>query len=64
MKHNEPHLVHYTVGDVETELAIQPQNYVERRLVLCAHDEMTAQEAVCEAGNIHFGQFLAYKVIR
>jgi hypothetical protein len=43
MKHNEPRLVRYTVGDVETELAIQPQNYVERRLVLCAHDEMTAQ---------------------
>ena len=43
MKHNEPHLVCYTVGNVERELAIQPQNYVERRLVLCAHDEMTAQ---------------------
>jgi hypothetical protein len=43
MKHNEPRLVRYTVGDVETELAIQPQNYVEWRLVLCAHDEMTAQ---------------------
>ena len=43
MKCNEPCLVHYTVGNVKTELAIQPQNYVERQLVLCAHDEMTAQ---------------------
>ena len=43
MKRNKPRLVRYTVGNVETELAIQPQNYVERRLVLCAHDEMMAQ---------------------
>ena len=43
MKRNKPRLVRYTIGNVETELAIQPQNYVERRLVLCAHDEMTAQ---------------------
>ena len=43
MKSHEPRLVRYTVGNVETELAVWPQNYVEQHLVLCAHDEMTAQ---------------------
>lgn len=36
-------LVKYVVGDVETEVLSEPNNYVERRLVFCAHDEMTAQ---------------------
>jgi hypothetical protein len=36
-------LVRYVVGDVENELQIQPSNYVECRLVLCAHDESTSQ---------------------
>jgi hypothetical protein len=31
------------VGDVDTELAVQPQNYVECQLVPCPQDEMTAQ---------------------
>jgi hypothetical protein len=36
-------LVEYVAGDVEKEMLKTPTNYVERRLVLCAHDEMTAQ---------------------
>lgn len=36
-------LVRYVVGDVDREFEQQPENFVERRLVLCAHDEMTAQ---------------------
>ncbi|KAF8130404.1 hypothetical protein K438DRAFT_1999438 [Mycena galopus ATCC 62051] len=36
-------LVQYVVGDVEKELVKTPENYVERRLVLCAQDEMTVQ---------------------
>jgi hypothetical protein len=43
MKALEPRLVKYVVGDVEKEQYVPPQNYVKRRLVLCAHDEMTAQ---------------------
>ena len=39
----EEHLVEYITGDVEHELQKVPNNFVERRLVLCAHDEMTAQ---------------------
>ena len=35
-------LVEYIVGAVEAE-KIQPTNYVEQRLVLCAHHEMTCQ---------------------
>ena len=38
-----PRLVEYVVGVVNEELEKVPTNYVERRLVLCAHDEMTAQ---------------------
>jgi hypothetical protein len=41
MKLFEPHLVQYVVGDIETQ--IPPMNFVERRLVLCAHDEATSQ---------------------
>lgn len=36
-------LVKYVVGSVGDEALREPDNYVERRLVLCAHDEMTAQ---------------------
>jgi hypothetical protein len=36
-------LVEYVVGDVSMELEKAPTNFVEQRLVLCAHDEMTAQ---------------------
>jgi hypothetical protein len=43
MKACEPRLVQYVVGNVEKELETQPLNYVERRLVLVPHDEMTAQ---------------------
>jgi len=43
MKCHKPHLVHYTVSNVEAEPPIQPQNYVEWQLILCAHDEMTAE---------------------
>jgi len=39
----EEYLVEYIIGDVEHELWKMPNNFVERRLVLCAHDEMTAQ---------------------
>jgi hypothetical protein len=38
MKQHKPCLVHYTVGDVDREVdmsTVQPQNYVERRLVMC-----------------------------
>lgn len=43
MKEYERHLVRYVVGDVETEFKDPNCNFVEWRLVLCAHDEMTAQ---------------------
>jgi hypothetical protein len=43
MKRLECRLVQYIVGQVETEQFIEPQNYVEHRLVLCCHDEMTCQ---------------------
>ena len=39
----EEHLVEYITGDVEHELQKVPNNFIERQLVLCAHDEMTAQ---------------------
>ena len=38
-----PHLVRYQAGDAEKEVDVSPPNYVERRIVLVAHDEMTAQ---------------------
>lgn len=37
------YLVEYVVGDVDTELQKPPLNFVERRLVLVAHDESTSQ---------------------
>jgi hypothetical protein len=43
MKEYEPRLVRYVIGDVEKELFVPPYNYVECRLVLTPHDEMTAQ---------------------
>lgn len=43
MERHKRRLVQYIVGSVEHEHLYQPDNYVERRLVLCAHDEMTAQ---------------------
>jgi hypothetical protein len=36
-------LVEYKVGDVDTEVSKEATNYVLRRLVLCAQDEMTSQ---------------------
>ncbi|KAK7042832.1 hypothetical protein R3P38DRAFT_3449566, partial [Favolaschia claudopus] len=43
MHQHSRRLVRYVVGDVGQELFITPDNYVERRLVLLSHDEMTAQ---------------------
>lgn len=42
MKKHRERLVEYVVGDVDRE-ASKPSNFVERRLVLVAHDEMTVQ---------------------
>ena len=36
------HLVEYTIGNVEQEV-IKDYEPGERKLVLCAHDEMTSQ---------------------
>ncbi|KAG2155942.1 uncharacterized protein EDB93DRAFT_1101707 [Suillus bovinus] len=36
-------LVQFAVGNIDTEVPANLSNYVERCLVLCAHDEMTAQ---------------------
>jgi hypothetical protein len=41
MKLFKPCLIRYVVGDIETQ--IPPTNFVERGLVLCAHDESTSQ---------------------
>ncbi|KAG2036746.1 hypothetical protein BDR03DRAFT_865439, partial [Suillus americanus] len=43
MKEYERCLVRYIVGHVESELNDAECNFVERHLVLCAHDKMTAQ---------------------
>jgi hypothetical protein len=44
MKFHARRLIWFVIGDVDKEdLSILPENYVERRLVLCVHDEMTAQ---------------------
>jgi hypothetical protein len=43
MKSYKTRLVRYTVGNVEIEEDPHPSNCNERRLVLCAHDEMTVQ---------------------
>ncbi|KAM6490142.1 hypothetical protein JOM56_014461 [Amanita muscaria] len=42
MEEHRGRLVEFVVGNTDMEL-IKPTNYVERRLVLVAHDEMTAQ---------------------
>lgn len=42
-------LVEYVVGDVDTELS-KARNYVERGLVLVAHDESTNQAARSQGG--------------
>jgi hypothetical protein len=36
-------IIQYVVGSVEKEVQKYTSNFVERRVVLCAHDEMTAQ---------------------
>lgn len=43
MEKHAKRLVKYCPGDTEQEFLYPPENFVERRLVLCAHDEMTAQ---------------------
>ena len=35
-------LVEHCIDNVDVE-SVKPTNYIERRLVLCAHDEMTCQ---------------------
>ena len=44
MEMHSPWIIQYKVGSVENEdTSRHPSNFVERRIVLCAHDEMTAQ---------------------
>jgi hypothetical protein len=43
MAEHRRRLVEYVVGNVDLEVQKSPSNYVETRLVLGAHDEMTAQ---------------------
>jgi hypothetical protein len=43
MKEYRHRLVEYEVGNVEQEVLKEPENCVERRLVLVAHDESTSQ---------------------
>lgn len=43
MEMHSSRLIQYMVGSVEKEVETSPSNFVERRIVLCAHDEMTAQ---------------------
>ena len=43
MKDYRRRLVQFTVNDVEKELDSQQGNFVEKWIVLCAHDEITAQ---------------------
>ena len=43
MKRYEERLVRYVVGHVDKEVAVKPQNFVERRLVLAPHDKTTTQ---------------------
>jgi hypothetical protein len=31
------------VGDVDKEVAVTPQNYIERQLILAPHDKTTSQ---------------------
>ena len=43
LKSMEHRLIRYMPENIDKEMQLVPRNYVERRLVLCAHDEMTAQ---------------------
>lgn len=43
LKKYEYRLVKYVVGDVDKEVVVRAQNYVERRLVTSPHDETTSQ---------------------
>jgi hypothetical protein len=43
MEIHSDRIVQYVVGSVEKEVEKHPSNFVERRVVLCARDEMTAQ---------------------
>ena len=42
MKEYRRRLVEYEIGNVEQEVLKEPENCVERRLVLVAHDESTS----------------------
>jgi len=44
MEQHRRRLVEFVIGDVEKELQKIPDNYVETRLVLVPHDEMTVQQ--------------------
>ena len=43
MEMHSSRLIQYVVGSVKNKVEKHPLNFVERRVVLCAHDEMTAQ---------------------
>ena len=43
MEKHEERLVKYVVGDVDKEVDMKPQNYVEHCLILAPHDETTSQ---------------------
>jgi hypothetical protein len=51
MKGYKARLVCYVVGDVDQELIIPHENYVERRLVLLTQDEMMAQVSHPKCGS-------------
>ena len=50
MEKHEEQLIKYVVGDVDKEVDIKPQNYVECHLILAPHDETTSQ-----ANDGHYG---------
>lgn len=43
MHKHEERLVKYVIGDVDKEVSVAPQNYVECHLVLAPHDKTTSQ---------------------
>jgi len=47
MKMHAPQIVQYVVGSVKKEIVKLPSNFVEWRIVVCAHDETTAQANDC-----------------
>ncbi|KAG1802914.1 uncharacterized protein HD556DRAFT_1304152 [Suillus plorans] len=59
MKKHEPRFIRY-IGDVEKELEVQPANYVEQRLILVEHDEMTAQANDLSSKSWEASQTLEY----